>query len=260
MGVKNRATRTLALSLGVLAATGVYQSVQAQSTTRAPILSVGNNEETIARRMDLSIGKSIVVDLPRDAKEVFVANPKVANAVVRSTRKIFVIGIENGATSMFVMDANGNQIAALEITVGRDLGMLRQTLRTAMPHANLDVKPAGDSIILTGLVNSAAEATQAADIANAFVGSSGGMFSSSKGGVINSIVIKGKDQVMVRVTVAEVARTVLKQFGINTTGTWSATSLASNNRFPSSSQTFATDGVITAALGGTTGTRADQRL
>ena len=71
----------------------------------APVLEVGPNEQAIARRIDLSIGRSLVVDLPRDAKEVFVANPKVANAVVRSTRKLFLIGIENGATSIFVMDA-----------------------------------------------------------------------------------------------------------------------------------------------------------
>ena len=32
-------------------------------------------------------------ELPRDAKEVFVANPPVANAVVRSTRKLFLIGV-----------------------------------------------------------------------------------------------------------------------------------------------------------------------
>ncbi len=46
----------------------------------------------MARRIDLSVGKSIIIDLPRDAGEVFVADPKVANAVVRTSRKIFIIG------------------------------------------------------------------------------------------------------------------------------------------------------------------------
>ena len=128
----------------------------------------------VGRRLDLSIGRSLIIDLPRDAKEVFVANPKVANAVVRSTRKVFLIGMENGATSIFVMDAEGRQIAALEVIVGRDLNVLTQTLRTAMPQAQVEVSPAGDSILLTGLVASASEAQQAVDIANAFVGVSGG--------------------------------------------------------------------------------------
>jgi pilus assembly protein CpaC len=181
----------------------------------APVLHVGPDEQAIARRIDLSIGRSLVVDLPRDAKEVFVANPKVANAVVRSTRKLFLIGMENGATSIFVMDADGRQIAAFEVSVGRDLNVLRQTLRTALPNAMVEVRPAGDSILLIGAVASAAEAQQAADIANAFVGVSSGLFSSAKGAVINSITIKGKDQVMLRVTIAEVQRQILKQLGVN---------------------------------------------
>jgi pilus assembly protein CpaC len=173
------------------------------------------------RRVDLSIGRSLVIDLPRDAKEVFVANPKVANAVVRSTRKLFIIGLDNGATSVMVVDAQGQQIAALEVNVGRDLNVLAQTLRTAIPQAQIQVRPAGESVLLTGTVASAMEAQQAVDIANAFVGVSAEGGIATKGAVINALTIRGKDQVMLKVTVVEVARTVLKQFGINTSGSWS---------------------------------------
>ncbi|HEX8663042.1 MAG TPA: type II and III secretion system protein family protein [Beijerinckiaceae bacterium] len=219
--------RIARLAAGVALAALASAAAQAQgmgnaAVGAAPVLEVAPNEQAIARRIDLSIGRSLIVELPRDAKEVFVANPKVANAVVRSTRKLFLIGMENGATSIFVMDAEGRQIAALEVSVGRDLNVLRQTLKSALPNAFLEVKPAGDSILLTGVVSSSSEAQQATDIANAFVGVSGGLFSSSKGAVINSVTIKGKDQVMLRVTVVEVARSVIKQFGINTNGSWSA--------------------------------------
>lgn len=199
------------------------------AVTPAPILAVGPNEAEVSRRVDLTQGRSLVIDLPRDAKEVFVANPKVANAVVRSTRKVFVIGVENGATSIFVMDAEGRQIAALDVTVGRDLNVLRQTLATSLPGGRFDVRPAGESVLLTGTVNAAAEAQQAIDIANAFVGL-GGAGGAVRGTVINNISIRGKDQVMLRVTVVEVSRTVLKQFGINVSGTWSG--LAFDNTAP----------------------------
>ena len=214
----------------------------------APVLEVGPNEQAIARRIDLSIGRSLVVDLPRDAKEVFVANPKVANAVVRSTRKLFLIGIENGATSIFVMDADGRQIAALEVSVGRDLNVLRQTLRSALPNAVLEIKPAGDSILMTGVVSSSSEAQQATDIANAFVGVSGGLFSAAKGAVINSVTIRGKDQVMLRVTVVEVARSVLKQFGINTSGSWSGFDFLTNAVYPLSNQVLAVNNRVSGTV------------
>jgi pilus assembly protein CpaC len=211
-----RAALAIAPLLAPLAATPTL----AQGKGAAPVVNVGASEHAISRRIDLSIGRSMIVELPRDAKEVFVANPKVANAVVRSARKLFIIGMADGATSMFVLDAEGRQITALEIEVGRDLNVLRQTLRTAMPGADIQVKPAGNSILLVGNVASASEATQAMDIANAFVGVSGEGANASKGAVINSLTIRGRDQVMVKVTVSEVSRKAIKQLGINSTGEW----------------------------------------
>ena len=200
----------------------------------APTLSVGAAEAAASRKIELTAGRSVIVDLPRDAKEVFVANPKVANAVVRSTRKVFVIGMENGTTSIFILDAEGRQITALDVTVARDLNLnvLRQLLGQSIPGARFDVRSSGDSVLLSGSVASAAEAQQAIDIANAFVGvsgSGGGGGASgaglagggARGAVINNLTIRGKDQVMLRVTVAEVSRTVLKQFGVNISGNWS---------------------------------------
>ena len=208
--------------------------------TAAPVLDVGSNEGGTSRKLDLTIGRSLIIDLPRDAKEVFVANPKVANAVVRSTRKVFIIGMENGATSIFIMDGEGRQITALDVTVARDLNVLRQTLNQSIAGARFDVRAAGDSILLTGTVNSAAEAAQALDIANAFVGLGAGGGTAVRGTVVNNLTIRGRDQVMLRVTVVEVARTVLKQFGVNLSGSWSGlkldntTPLALNGgRFPS---------------------------
>jgi pilus assembly protein CpaC len=212
--------RRFGLALLPLAALVAPPAAMAESKGAAPVLNVGASEHAIARKLDLSIGRSLIVELPRDAKEVFVANPKVANAVVRSARKLFIIGMADGSTSMFVLDAEGRQITALEIEVGRDLNVLRQTLRSAMPQAQIQVKPAGNSILLVGNVASASEATQAMDIANAFVGISGEGSNATKGAVINSLTIRGRDQVMVKVVVSEVSRKAIKQLGINSTGEW----------------------------------------
>ena len=191
-------------------------------STGASVLTIGPGEAGTTRKVDLSMGRSLVVELPRDAKEVFVANPKIANAVVRSTRKLFLIGMENGATSIFVMDAEGGQIAAIDVTVGRDLDVLRGTLRASLPGARIDVRTAGNSVLLSGTVASASEAQQALDVAGAFVGVAAGALGGTKGGVINNLTIRQRDQVMLRVTIAEVSRTIVKQFGINSNASWSA--------------------------------------
>jgi pilus assembly protein CpaC len=246
----------LALSLALMPlAASLAAPATAQTKGAAPVLNVGASEHAISRRLDLSIGRSLIVELPRDAKEVFVANPKVANAVVRSARKLFVIGMADGSTSMFVMDAEGRQITALEIEVGRDLNVLRQTLRTAMPSADIQVKPAGNSILLVGSVASASEATQAMDIATAFVGVSGEGAGATKGAVINSLTIRGRDQVMVKVTVSEIARKAIKQLGINSTGEWKLGKLSItptiDNPFSVQPQTLAATS-IAAGIGNST--------
>ncbi|MCP8938138.1 type II and III secretion system protein family protein [Alsobacter sp. SYSU M60028] len=173
-----------------------------------------------ARRLDMGIGKSVIVDLPRDAKEVFVANPKVANAIVRSTRKLFVIGQADGQTSVVVMDTEGRQIATLDVNVGRDLNLLRRTLKAAVPAGAINVVPVGDTIVLTGTVNSPGDALQAMDIAKGFVATSAIGATAVTGTVVNSLTVRNKDQVMLKVTVSEIQRSVLKQLGINTSGQW----------------------------------------
>lgn len=229
----DRAAGALAL-LTVLS--GPVPAQDRQTFGPAPILTVGAAESASTRRVELTAGRSVIVDLPRDAKEVFVANPAVANAVVRSTRKVFVIGMADGATSIFIMDAEGRQIAALDVSVARDLnlGTLRELLGQSIPGGRFDVRSSGASVLLSGSVNSSADAQQAIDIANAFVGlggggaagaagaPSGGVTAGARGAVINNLTIRNKDQVMLRVTVVEVSRNVLKQFGINMTGNWSA--------------------------------------
>jgi pilus assembly protein CpaC len=187
----------------------------------SPRLQTGSADQVMARNIEMGVGRSIVVDLPRDAKEVFVANPAVANAVVRSARKLFVIGVAAGATTIMAIDAEGRQIAALEMQIGREPGLLQRTLKTAIPHAEIRAVSIGDSIVLTGMVDTVLEAQKAIDIANGFVGRQASLFGGGvEGKVINSLSIRGKDQVMLKVTVAEVKRSAIKQIGVNLNGAW----------------------------------------
>ncbi len=155
----------------------------------------------------LGVGKSVVIDLPRDIKDVLVADPKVANAVIRSSRRAYIIGVKVGQTNVFFFDADGQQIAGLDIAVTRDLNGLREAIRQALPTLDVHVEGLGDGIVLFGNVSSPVEAQQAFDIASRLVDDS------KK--VVNGITIHGRDQVMLKVTVAEVQRDVIKQLGID---------------------------------------------
>ena len=157
------------------------------------------------RFLSLGIGKSVVVDLPRDVKDVLVADPKIANAVVRSSQRAYIIGGAVGQTNVVFFDADGQQVASYDIAVKRDLNGVRTALRQSMPGIQID--GVGDSVMLTGSVSSPVEAQQAGEIAARLVGGS------EK--VVNSIVVRGRDQVMLKVNVSEVRRDIVKQMGVD---------------------------------------------
>jgi pilus assembly protein CpaC len=170
----------------------------------------------------LGIGKSEVVDLPRDVKDVLVADPKVANAVIRSSRRAYLIGVTIGQTSIFFFDAQGQQIAGFDIAVKRDLNGIRAALAQAIPGADIQAKPLGaEGIILTGTVSNAAEAQQAFDIAARLLNVGTGPINVEGSKIVNAITVRGRDQVMLKVTVAEVQRDITKQLGINLNGSLS---------------------------------------
>ncbi|MGB7090976.1 MAG: type II and III secretion system protein family protein, partial [Methylovirgula sp.] len=191
------------------------QEIFAQSP---PQIESGN-DSAITRHISMGVGKSVIVDLPQDAAEIFVGNPKVANAVVRSARKLYIIGIENGQTTVFALDAQGRQIAALEVSIGRDVGELEQILKAALPNSDVDTRTVNDTIILSGEVDSPEEAQRAADIAQGFVKDLAAGSSNPQDLVVNSLIIRGRDQVMLKVSVAEIRRDVAKQLGL-TSSTW----------------------------------------
>src|SRR6185295_3483183 len=106
------------------------------------------------------------VDLPRDIKDVLVADPKIANAVVRSSRRAYIIGATVGQTNVYFFDAEGNQIGGLDIAVTRNLNGLRAALKQAFPNSDFNVEGLGDGLVLFGNAANPLDAQNAFDIAS----------------------------------------------------------------------------------------------
>jgi pilus assembly protein CpaC len=176
---------------------------------RTPVINVVGSEAS-SQYVSLGVGKSVVIDLPRDIKDVLVSDPKIANAVIRSTRRAYIIGATIGQTSVFFFDAEGQQLAGFDIAVKRDLNGLRAAIKQALPGLDIHVEALGEGVVLTGNVTSPIEAHTAFDIASRLV--------DDGKKVVNGINVHGRDQVMLKVTVAEVQRDLIKQLGIDLNG------------------------------------------
>jgi pilus assembly protein CpaC len=208
-----------------------------------------------ARFLSLGIGKSIVIDLPRDIKDVLVADPKIANAIVRSAQRAYIIGAAVGQTNIVFFDSAGQQIAAYDIAVKRDLNGARAALKQILPNSDIQIEGLGDGVILTGTAANPIEAQQAGDLAARLAG--------GVDKVINSIAVRGRDQVMLKVTVAEVARSVIKQLGIDLSGQLnygtSVVNFNNSNPFTVTGQPLVANNAITTSFGSTPSVTATLR-
>lgn len=202
--MSSRVNRFIALACAGLVAASVAAPVTAQTSGERQVVAAGSGP----RLINLPRGTSFAVDLPADARDVIVSNPAVAEANVHSPRRITVIGIAPGETDAVFLDAAGRQILTLRVRVDAGTSALQDTLSRIAPGAQVHAEAVNDSIILTGLVTSAAEAERIVSVARAFV--------SAPEKVLNMLSVAGSDQVTLKVRVVEVQRNAIKQLGLAT--------------------------------------------
>lgn len=192
--------KTAAIACALL--TGLSAAPAALAQTRAAV-AMG----TAPQMINLPRGTSFAVDLPADARDVIVSNPQVAEAMLHSPRRITVIGIAPGETDAVFLDGAGRTILTLRIRVDAGTSALQDTLSRLIPGGQVHAEAVNDSVILTGMAASPAQADQARRIAAAFV--------SAPEKVINLISVAGSDQVTVKARIVEVQRSAVKQLGLD---------------------------------------------
>jgi pilus assembly protein CpaC len=195
------------------------------------------------RVVRLPLSKSQVLDFDEDIRDVLVSDPKIADAVVRSSRRLYLIGNKFGNTNIVVFGTSGRAIANLELQVQIDTQALETLLRRLIPRSDIRIEAVAGTVVLSGSIGSAAEAMQAYEVASKFVGAPIGSSGSSGGGavasagspvgstiqVVNALTVRGKDQVTLRVTIAEVQRQAIKMLGVDLTNNGSSDVTVINN-------------------------------
>ncbi len=167
-------------------------------------------EGPVSETLSLPVNKAAVVELPRQARDVLVANPAIADAVIRTPTQVYLLGMSAGQTNVFFFDAAGNEILDLELNVATDVSALQTMLDRYVTGGGVRAEAVNNQIVLTGGVPSSLAADQAVKLARRWVEDADNVFS-----MIN---ITGAEQVMLKVRVVEMQRSVLKQLGVNING------------------------------------------
>jgi pilus assembly protein CpaC len=165
-------------------------------------------EHRDVQKLDLTVGKSRVLDLPVAIKRASLANPEVADTVVLSPTQIYLTGKTSGVTNLTLWNESGKMMGVYDVVITPDLTRLKENLYKAMPdEKNILVMSSHDNITLSGTASNASNLTRAMNIAEAYAPKK----------VINSMQVGGVQQVMLEVRVAEMNRELVKRLGINAT-------------------------------------------
>jgi pilus assembly protein CpaC len=105
------------------------------------------------------------------------------------------------------MDSQGRQIGNLEITVGTDVNELNQTIAQTLPGSRIRAQALNDGVLIGGSAASLLDASKAQDLAARTVG--------DEKKVVNTIQLDQRQQVLIKVRVSEMSRSIAKQLGIN---------------------------------------------
>jgi pilus assembly protein CpaC len=214
-------------------------------------IRISDSEGTPVRKnLKVGLGKSVLIEFPRDIRDVMVSNPSAVDAVVLSSNRVFLLARKIGEANAFFFDTNGDQFATMELYIERETAALESLLNRTISGSSIKVEMLNQTVVLTGHVRNPTDAVRAGNIARQFAtveyevtqkegaeGASVKKFEKSETEtVINMLVVEAEEQVMLKVTVAEVQRSLLKQMGVNIGGAINAgnfaTTLLTENALP----------------------------
>ena len=151
------------------------------------------------------IGRAIVVESTQAFIEVSVAAPDIADVSPLSDRSIYIFGKARGATTLTLLGENGKLITNVTIKVIPDIAELKQRLKEVLSNEPIEARLTGGSVVLSGVVSGKAKINRAMRLARAYVGK----------GAINMMTVGGTQQVMLKVRIAEMARSAAKELGFD---------------------------------------------
>ena len=195
------------LSAPVDAGTRSYSHIQ-NSATSVNIQQPGTGVNN--RSIILPFSKSTVIELPENVMDVIVSNPEVVEAVVHTSRRTMLIGKSSGQTNVYFYSHDGRELLNVDIRVERDIDGLQSLISKNTADSNVEVQVYNSNILLTGAVPNAAAADTVEKLARMWLGAGG-----AEGEIVNLLAIEGKDQVMLKVRIVEMQRSVTKQMGLD---------------------------------------------
>ncbi len=170
-----------------------------------PEITLNPGSSKYAGEIAVAIYKSQILRSDSKIERILVGNPKVADVVPLTDHTFYVLGKSLGATNITVYGPNKSLVAVADVNVTYDTEELKRRLHELLPSENIEIRPAGDAVVLSGAVTDADKLSRALSLANNY----------APGKVSNMLAVRGSQQVLLHVRFAEVQRSALQELGIN---------------------------------------------
>lgn len=194
------------------AGTRSYSDVTTTSYSPSTTQIITPGQGSTERSVTIPFNKSSTIELPNDIMDVIIANRDIAEPLIHTSRKIVMFGRSPGQTNARFMDHNGAEMLSLNIRVERDISGLNSLLSEHAGGADVNVKAVNNNLLLTGSVPNAASASRIERLAGLWLDEA---TTGNAGEIVNLMNITSRDQVMLKVRIVEIQRSVTKQLGID---------------------------------------------
>lgn len=151
------------------------------------------------------LNRSQLLQLDRPFAEVSIGNPDIASVVPLTTQMVYVFGQDLGSTNMTFLGSDGQVLSVVDLVVSYDIEGLKERIHQLVPGENIQIRPAGRSIVLSGQVTDSNRLAHALAVAEQFAPQA----------VTNLMRVAGSQQVMLEVRFAEINRQTAKDIGVN---------------------------------------------
>ena len=167
------------------------------------------------RQALLSVGEGQMINLPRSVVSVWTSNPEVADVFVNGPRQINLFGRAFGEATVIATGADGSVVYGAQVRVSQNISSVNEVLHAAMPDSNITVTTVGQMAVINGTVASPEDAAQAEMLVRSILNPGIKEGDAVRILPVNRLKTATPLQVMLKVRVAEVNRSLLKKVGVN---------------------------------------------
>ncbi|KGB27387.1 pilus assembly protein CpaC [Candidatus Liberibacter solanacearum] len=186
----------------------------------ASTIHIGDSAIGTSKKINIGLGKVVILHLPSRVQDVLVSDPTKADVVVHSSKTVYIFGKSVGQANVILIGHDEKQLLNIDIFIERDISNLEMTFRRFLSGSNIHVEMLSDNLVLHGDVRTIQDSQHAVELSNMFLSNDrNNLYNKTASGskVINLLNIGAEDQVTLKVTIAEVRRDVLKQIGFQHT-------------------------------------------